>query len=1077
MNSSPTPASPFSGPKSCAGRPAGNTFPGLLPCLPRLAAGLLLAISASASGDVIHWTGGDGTWDTTELAWTPDPALSPPFQTWSNPAFDTAVFSGPAGTVTLGEAISAGSLTFATDGYTITGNTLTLAGIGSVDTGDGTQTLASILAGAATSFTKTGSGTLILTAANTWTGATLVNGGTLAVSGSGASIGVAGASASTLSVGSTADSSLTIENGAVVQNTTATLGGASGTTGSVTVDGAGSAWNITHTSGTTLSIASGGSGSLTVSNGGAVTLARPAVFAPAAGRTADFLVTGASSTFTTTSTLNFGNGAAAGATTATISAGGKVNSSSGNIGASSGLGTANVTITGAGSSWTTTNVVAVDGTGSLSILDGGTMTVGNLFGIGGNTGTTSRVTVGGDSATLNVTSAAIVVGDSGRGTLEINDGGTVNAGFTLRIGNDDAAVGIVNQNGGTVTVTRYIHFFKGTAEYHLLGGTLVVGDAFGAGIVTPSAASYLFELGGGTLQVLGNNRSSLTVYADITLKAGTTSTLSTPGGAGQIMYMEGVIRGPGGLIKTGPGALYLDGINSFTGGLTIAEGIVNPLPGSLGAGSLGFSGNSTLQIDYTDTAFAGNVAIDPGVTGTIEVANGRTLTLSGAITGSGALRKTSSGTLALAGVNDFTGGLTVSGGVLRFSGLASLGSGPLTLSGGELRWDANNTADVTAGGRVLAIGSGGSTFNTNGNDVTLSGDITGTGAFAKSGAGTLTLSGNNTWAGATTTLNAGTLVLASAAALPSTGTLVLNGGTLTSTTARTLGNTVTLSANSTLGGAADLTFNGNLTNSGGNRTLTINNAGLTTFGTINLSENNTGRTLTLAGTGDILVTGAIRNRDGANTTASNLVKSGAGTLTLSGANTWTGSTSVNAGTLLVNGSLASTAVTVADGATLGGSGSIGGLTTIRSGAHLAPGNSPGTLTFTAGLALQSGAILDFELGDDRDLIRISGGILSGPGSGTITLNLADAGGLIAGTWTLFDFSGATLADFDVSGFVFGSTPAGYDYALALSGSALRLTVTAIPEPAAVAALLATATLALAVVRRRKSHLPQARVGA
>jgi autotransporter-associated beta strand protein len=205
-----------------------------------------------------------------------------------------------------------------------------------------------------------------------------------------------------------------------------------------------------------------------------------------------------------------------------------------------------------------------------------------------------------------------------------------------------------------------------------------------------------------------------------------------------------------------------------------------------------------------------------------------------------------------------------------------------------------------------------------------------------------------------------------------------------------------------------------------------------------------------------------------------LTKVGTGTLTLSGDNTYGGGTIIDAGTLLANNPTGSATgsgdVTVNSGATLGGSGSIAGLTTFNSGAHLAPGNSPGKLTFSGGLTLAGGSILDFQLGTTSDLIRVSGGTLSGPLSGLVTLNLANAGGFTAGTYTLFDFTSAATSSFDVGDFTFGSTLPGYTYALALTGSTLELTATAsaIPEPSTYAAIFGAAALALAAYRKRRA---------
>jgi autotransporter-associated beta strand protein len=103
------------------------------------------------------------------------------------------------------------------------------------------------------------------------------------------------------------------------------------------------------------------------------------------------------------------------------------------------------------------------------------------------------------------------------------------------------------------------------------------------------------------------------------------------------------------------------------------------------------------------------------------------------------------------------------------------------------------------------------------------------------------------------------------------------------------------------------------------------------------------------------VSGTIRDGGASGGIGGSLVKVGAGTLTLTGTNTYTGATTVNAGTLFVNGSIANSAVTVNSGATLAGIGTVGA-TTINSGGIFAPGTSPGTITVQGNLAFQSGAL-------------------------------------------------------------------------------------------------------------------------
>jgi autotransporter-associated beta strand protein len=239
----------------------------------------------------------------------------------------------------------------------------------------------------------------------------------------------------------------------------------------------------------------------------------------------------------------------------------------------------------------------------------------------------------------------------------------------------------------------------------------------------------------------------------------------------------------------------------------------------------------------------------------------------------------------------------------------------------------------------------------------------------------------------------------------------------------------------------------------------ILNGGTVTNGTINASTALTGYsgsvTASLTGTAE-------------------LTKSTTGTLTLAGTNTYTGTTSVTGGTLLVTGSLGSTAATVFNDATLGGTGTIGGATTISAGGILTPGDAVGTLTFAQGLTLNAGAVINFDLGTVSDLIRVSGGTLSGPASGQVTFNFTDTGGFGQATYTLFDFTGASRLNFDLTDFAIGTAPVGWNYQFAFSDDTLRLNLTAaaVPEPASVALGAGVLALTAHLVRRRRLVRPR-----
>ena len=124
------------------------------------------------------------------------------------------------------------------------------------------------------------------------------------------------------------------------------------------------------------------------------------------------------------------------------------------------------------------------------------------------------------------------------------------------------------------------------------------------------------------------------------------------------------------------------------------------------------------------------------------------------------------------------------------------------------------------------------------------------------------------------------------------------------------------------------------------------------------------RTLTVGGNGlSTNVTGVIADGGAGGGTGGALVKTGAGTMILSGINTYTGATTVDGGTLAVNGSItASSGVTVNDGGTLAGIGTVGN-TTVNSGGTLASGDGTAgsSMNVNGSLAFQSGAFYMVQL--------------------------------------------------------------------------------------------------------------------
>ena len=128
--------------------------------------------------------------------------------------------------------------------------------------------------------------------------------------------------------------------------------------------------------------------------------------------------------------------------------------------------------------------------------------------------------------------------------------------------------------------------------------------------------------------------------------------------------------------------------------------------------------------------------------------------------------------------------------------------------------------------------------------------------------------------------------------------------------------------------------------------------------------------------------GTIADASAAN--AISLVKAGNSSLTLAGANTYRGSTTLRSGTLIINGSLGTNTVSVSGGL-LGGNGAIGGVLTVTGGT-LAPGGSVGRLTVSNSVALGGGATSVFELNKallTNDVLRVTGTLNYG---GTLTVN-------------------------------------------------------------------------------------------
>ena len=226
----------------------------------------------------------------------------------------------------------------------------------------------------------------------------------------------------------------------------------------------------------------------------------------------------------------------------------------------------------------------------------------------------------------------------------------------------------------------------------------------------------------------------------------------------------GSIFGVGGSItKQGVGNLTLSNSNTYTGGTTISEGTLtlgHATDTLTDNGSVAISGGNLAMGINSDTV--GTVSLSSGSitgTGTLTASN-YSFTDSGSasanLDSTGGLSKTGFGTVTLTGTNTYSGGTTVTGGLINFANAASFGTGTITLNGGGLQWASGNTIDISD--RLNPFGSDGATFDTNGNNITLTTALNGTGNLTKQGTGTLSLNAANTYTGETT-ISAGTLAV------------------------------------------------------------------------------------------------------------------------------------------------------------------------------------------------------------------------------------------------------------------------------------------------------------------------------
>ncbi len=445
------------------------------------------------------------------------------------------------------------------------------------------------------------------------------------------------------------------------------------------------------------------------------------------------------------------------------------------------------------------------------------------------------------------------------------------------------------------------------------------------------------------------------------------------------------------LLKTDAGRLILNGINDFSAGIEVWGGTLQVSDdGSLGAPttSLTLKNASALQAG-ADFSLNRNVFLDTTGGGTLD-AYGHTLTADSVIAGGGDLTvvdtsaAATTGTLVLNQANPYQGNTTLRG---------KAGNGQLVV-------DANVTG---------ALGSTNSTINVadqaqlNFNNASQAEDH----QFNLTSGARLQFADSTNGGNATINTDATSYLLLSNSANAGSALINNSGQTLFSDVAQAQ-NARIINAS---GGIVDISGANASTSVG-----SVSGAGDVVLGAATLQEGNLGL--------DDTISGVVSGNGGG------LEKTGTGILTLTANNSYTGTTQVSQGALLVNGdqSAASGLTTVNSGATLGGSGTLGGAVTVDSGGHLAPGaglGSVGALTMGS-LMLNEGSQLDYQFGEAyvtggiyNDLINVNGDLNL---NGQLNITQSSGGNFDVGVYRVLNYTG-TLTN---NSLVIGNAPQAAD---------------------------------------------------
>ncbi|WP_435009178.1 autotransporter-associated beta strand repeat-containing protein [Tundrisphaera lichenicola] len=644
----------------------------------------------------------------------------------------------------------------------------------------------------------------------------------------------------------------------------------------------------------------------------------------------------------------------------------------------------------------------------------------------------------GASRLTNTYDAAL--GVSSFGSIEIQDGG-------------------YDINGGTLTLTDGISatFASNTSEFHpdiALTGDITVdvvtdGDLILSGAISGSGFGVT-KTGGGTLEFTGFSSNT---YTGTTNVSGGTLILNRSSGndaiAGDLVIGDNI--GGGESVQIGSNNQIADGSNvtvnegatfdvgtttetiaaltlegaSVTigsgGALTITNLATNATSNNVtstisGGGSLDLGGDPALAVAIADDT---DVAVDLRISAAIQ---------------NGGIAKSGVGTLGLSGANTYAGDTTVNAGAIQVESDTALGTtaGGTTVASGASVYFAGSGLDIAEGFGVDGTGVGGNNlFQVVSGDATLSGAVAMTGSIQIGAADGATLAINGVIDDDASTFG---LTVSNGA----TGRTVLGGnngfdgnvsvtsGYLRATNDGALGDTAT-SSTSSFDDVSSLELSGGVTiPATKSMTLSLNGVGGTAAKVINLAGDNTiDGAIVMTGNEEFQqVGGTTLNLNGViseDASGHRLISSGSGVLILNATNTYTGTTFVTAGTLLVAGSIATSSDVQVFAAVLGGSGTLPDVT-IGSGGTLAPGNSPG-LVNTGNLAFQSGSTYSVEIdgttvGTQYDQTDVTGSVTLAGATLSVSLGYAPA---IGDSFIIINNDGSDAVSGTFNGLAEGST--------------------------------------------------------